>query len=749
MRTSFSTLIALTMLLAGCEDGVDVDNPLTNPLDGPPAGNQEGGCSIPAEAAPEDTSSPDQVVGDGTPESCTGDAFIEAVAAGGVITFDCGDEPHTITLDRPARVFNDTGPDIVIDGAGLITLSGGGTTRILYMNTCDEAQVWTTPMCNNQDHPRLTVQNLTFIDADSRGEGEYDGGGAIWVRGGRFKIVNSRFFNNVCHDTGPDVGGAAVRVFDQYEDQPVYVVNSTFGGDEGFGNTCSNGGGISSIGVSWTIINSLFSHNRAIGMGGNPAMDGTPGGGSGGAIYNDGNTMTLSLCGTLIEHNEVVQHGSAIFFVSNDHSGNIRIDRSTITNNVGGSWYPTYPQISNHDDTPIEVNRLPHRVRTPRGPGSGPPGAWPLEPGPAWYMLSGERMVKHSPRSLLLLVLVAATSLYVSACASSEGEDAGTGGLDAARRDSAVGDSGSGDSGPADAGELDAGDPCGGIMCEPFQYCDGEFCRDYPACRGDGTCDRPGDVCHARRCVPGDVDIDGDGAVAMDDCDETDPERYPGNDEECNSIDDDCDDIVDEGDPAAICEFYPGGGICIMGSCGCPPGTFDLDRTVAGCECVAMPAIDEGLDCATAIDLGTVSDAGEMMTISGNVMPDDRETWYRFRGTDTADTACDNYHVRVQFTTNPMDTFELTVYRGACDTVECGDMGFTDYEWATDLRMDIGGTLTGQCPCTDAMATQVADVSICEDDSADYFIRVRRRAGSTLACDPYTIEVSNGIYDTM
>jgi hypothetical protein len=132
-------------------------------------------------------------------------------------------------------------------------------------------------------------------------------------------------------------------------------VNSTFGGEEGFGNQCSNGGGISSIGVSWTVVNSLFSHNRAIGNGGNPADAGTPGGGSGGAIYNDGNTMTLSLCGTLIQHNEVVTHGAAIFFVSNDHSGDIRIDRSTITQNVGGSWYPTWPQISNHDDTPIDV----------------------------------------------------------------------------------------------------------------------------------------------------------------------------------------------------------------------------------------------------------------------------------------------------------------------------------------------------------------------------------------------------------
>ncbi|MBX3269035.1 MAG: hypothetical protein KF729_02170 [Sandaracinaceae bacterium] len=380
MQRHLPWFMGLALALGGCDDGgvdpetdggrarrdagttaprdagsVDANNPLTNPDDGPPAGNPDGRCTIPVEAGPEDVSRPDRVVGTGTAASCTADAFIAAVAQGGVIVFDCGPEPVTITLDRPARIFNDTGPRIVIDGGGLVTLSGGGRTRILYMNTCDEAQRWTTPHCQNQDHPQLTVQNLTFIDADSRSEGEYDGGGAIWVRGGRFKIVNSRFFNNVCHDEGPDVGGAAVRVFSQYEDQPVYVVNSTFGGAEGFGNTCSNGGGVSSIGVSWTILNSLFTHNRAVGRGGNPSMPGTPGGGSGGAIYNDGNTMTLSLCGTRIEDNEVVQHGSAIFFVSNDHSGDIRIDRSRITNNRGGSWYTQYPQISAHDDTPIVV----------------------------------------------------------------------------------------------------------------------------------------------------------------------------------------------------------------------------------------------------------------------------------------------------------------------------------------------------------------------------------------------------------
>lgn len=330
--------------------GGTIENPLTDPEEGPPAGTPEASCSVPSAAGLEDSSNPDHVVGDGTPESCTAEAFIDAVAQGGVISFDCGAEPHTITLDRPAKVFNDASDTIVIDGGGKVTLSGAGATRILYMNTCDEAQHWTTDHCDNQDHPRLTVQNLTFIDANSKNETEYDGGGAIWVRGGRFKVINSRFFNNVCADEGPDVGGGAIRVFSQFDQEPVYVVNSTFGGAEALGNSGANGGGISSIGVNWTIINSVFSYNRALGDGGNPAEDGTVGGGSGGAIYNDGNTLTLSLCGSIIENNSVNAYGSAIFFVSNNHDGTLSIDDSTIRDNTGGGWN-VLPGISMHEDT--------------------------------------------------------------------------------------------------------------------------------------------------------------------------------------------------------------------------------------------------------------------------------------------------------------------------------------------------------------------------------------------------------------
>jgi hypothetical protein len=321
-------------------------DPQTNPDDGPVAGNPDGKCPVPAEAQAEDTSSSDNVVGDGTPASCSSDAFVNAVAKGGIITFDCGPDPITITLDKTAKIFNNTGPKIVIDGGGKVTLSGGGKVRILYMNTCDKTQVWTTPMCQNQDHPQLTVQNLTFIDGNSKAETELDGGGAIFVRGGRFKVVNSRFFNNVCADVGPDVGGAAIRAFDQYNDLPLYVVNSTFGGKDGYGNVCSNGGGLSSIGVSYTVLNSLFSHNKAIGNGANPAKAGTPGGGSGGAIYNDGNTFTLSLCGVKMTNNTANEGGGAIFFVSNDLSGSLVIQDSFLSMNPSAGFETDgYPGI--------------------------------------------------------------------------------------------------------------------------------------------------------------------------------------------------------------------------------------------------------------------------------------------------------------------------------------------------------------------------------------------------------------------
>jgi predicted outer membrane repeat protein len=90
---------------------------------------------------------------------------------------------------------------------------------------------------------------------------------------------------------------------------------------------------LSSIGVSWTVLYSRFVGNRAIGVGANPARAGTPGGGSGGAIYNDGDRMTLSIGGSLFTGNHANEGGGAIFFVSNDRTGTLSIRDSTLEDN--------------------------------------------------------------------------------------------------------------------------------------------------------------------------------------------------------------------------------------------------------------------------------------------------------------------------------------------------------------------------------------------------------------------------------
>jgi hypothetical protein len=299
---------------------------------------------VPSYADPAGPSEPQgaahRVVGHGSPASCTAKAFRRAVAKGGTITFDCGPHPHTIVMDKTAMVHNDASPKVVIDGGGLVTLSGGGKHRILYQNTCDQRLTWTTSHCNDQATPKLVLRNLTFTRGNSTGERvDGGGGGAVFVRGGQLTVVNSTFTRNRCDRTGPDLGGAAIRVLDQFRDRPVKVVRSTF-----TGGRCSNGAGLSSIGVSWVVTDSVFRNNKAIGHGANPAQPGSPGGGSGGAVYLDGNLFTLRLVRSTVEGNVAREGGGAVFFVSNDRTGRLVIRDSTLRDNPS-QGFENYPGI--------------------------------------------------------------------------------------------------------------------------------------------------------------------------------------------------------------------------------------------------------------------------------------------------------------------------------------------------------------------------------------------------------------------
>lgn len=340
--------VATGVSAAGIDTAATVDTPAARIV--PPTTTPDLG-DLPPHARPVDTGRPDHVIGTGNPAGCTSQAVVAAVAAGGVITFDCGPDPVTITMQATARVVNDR-PNIVIDGGGLVTLSGAGQRRILYMNTCDPAQVWTTSHCQDQDHPTLTLQHLGFTAGDSTGEtAEGGGGGAVFVRGGRVKVVDSHFTGNRCDPVGPDVGGGALRVLSQSQGLPVIVAASTF-----TDNRCSNGGALSSIGVSWEVYASTFADNRTTGDGANPAQPGTPGGGNGGAIALDGNRYTLDVVGTTITDNVAGEGGGAIFFVSNNRTGELRIRDSVLRRNPSlGFETAGFPGIFYLGSGPIQV----------------------------------------------------------------------------------------------------------------------------------------------------------------------------------------------------------------------------------------------------------------------------------------------------------------------------------------------------------------------------------------------------------
>lgn len=105
------------------------------------------------------------------------------------------------------------------------------------------------------------------------------------------------------------------------------------------------------------------------------------------------------------------------------------------------------------------------------------------------------------------------------------------------------------DSGPDDGGDLCPDDPdktspgtCGCGSPDDDSDGDGFFdCLD--GCPSDPAKEDPG----ACGCGFADVDSDDDGAFVCDDCDDSDPQRGPSSTEVCDGVDQDCDELVDEG----------------------------------------------------------------------------------------------------------------------------------------------------------------------------------------------------------
>jgi len=247
----------------------------------PPEGTQ-----CPEAAEPEEIAEFDQVVGDGSAESCTGAALHTAVealrsAGGGSLGFDCGTDAHTITLTEALSI----DMPLLVDGGDTVTLSGGGAVQLF---ACDH-------------HVDLAVQSITLADARTE-----ESGAAIhlpWF--GTLRVINVTFENNETTTVASDVGGA---IFGGGLAE-MLVSGCTFVNNRG-----SNGGAIVVNGTNLQIINTVFADNVAFGHGGS-AEDG----GLGGAVYIDGMNREdagpepFVLCGSVFRGNRSNGHGGALF----------------------------------------------------------------------------------------------------------------------------------------------------------------------------------------------------------------------------------------------------------------------------------------------------------------------------------------------------------------------------------------------------------------------------------------------------
>ncbi len=280
--------------------------------------------------------------GTGSPASCTFDELGAAVLQGGIITFNCGRAPVVIAVTATLNVPIDR--NTVIDGGNQVTLDGENRVRIMSFNSPG----W---MTNNYG---LTLQHISLVNGKTTptqaipvapapcSQGWDDGqGGAVYLRDGSLTVIDATFANNQAAPLGPDTGGDAIYV--NGCKTGAWIVSSTF-----THNTASNAGAVGGLDAELDVYDSLFTRNQAIGNGANDHDPSTcsamnngqnevGSGGNGGAVYSDGDSKNITLCGDAIQDNSagVNAFGGGLFFTSDDMMGTLAIVDSTMTGKYG------------------------------------------------------------------------------------------------------------------------------------------------------------------------------------------------------------------------------------------------------------------------------------------------------------------------------------------------------------------------------------------------------------------------------
>jgi hypothetical protein len=224
----------------------------------------------------------------------------------------------------------------------------------------------------------------------------------------------------------------------------------------------------------------------------------------------------------------------------------------------------------------------------------------------------------------------------------------------------------------------------------------------------------------------------------------------------CNGKDDNCNGMVDEGDPNMLCAFMgptpPNANwACVNGACQlgtCDPGwtAFPSGNTTTGCACMVDSNQPNGT-CATATNMGSIKDtATAPLVLAGTLSSASMVEVFSFDTVDdlaAANAAGANvYHVSLAFTAPASNTeFVMDVIRGnTCTDAPTGpSTNITAYDWCVDGTGTQGGMPVGENPCGAAPAP-----GRCTDHSSQYYVRVYRASGATATCTPFQITVTAG-----
>lgn len=247
--------------------------------------------------------------------NCSDDSQLRnAIAAGGTITFNCG--TATVTLNSRIEVAK----EVVIDGGGKITISGGNSSAFFQVFSNQKLTLRRLTLSNGKfagGYP-LEIFGEATLDRVTMRNNQTDSSGGVVTVYNRLLVQNSIFQSNSATST-PSIAakGAAISI----EGGTVEVHNSTFSGNTVSGNTGT--GGAISVNSGTLLVSGSDFHN-------NSAPDG-------GAIYLAQNTQ-VTVTQTLFDNNSG-GYGGAI-----ESWGTLNLEYSTLSNNKatvgdgGGLW---------------------------------------------------------------------------------------------------------------------------------------------------------------------------------------------------------------------------------------------------------------------------------------------------------------------------------------------------------------------------------------------------------------------------